>query len=433
MHHSLTILPNGLRVIAVEMPHIHSAEIAIYLKVGARCDPPGKAGLAHFMEHMLFRGTRSYPTTLELETAFEAIGGNVNAATDAETTCFYSRVHPDRIAEGLDLFASMLLEPTFEGIDIEKRIITEEALEDINEEGAEINPENVASRLLWPDTPLAIPTVGTIESIGGFTEQDLKQQMAIWYVPANTVIAVAGRVTVQTVVAAAERAFGTWQGPLPPPLEHVSVSQTEAKSCFVKNPDSQIDLQIAFRGFARKDPRIMSTRILRRLLAGTGSSRLHLLLREALGIVYSVDATISAFEETGAFAIDLSTAPDNFHQAIGEVLAECRKIASEPVASVELERVKQAYLYDLEFSKDSAYELANRFGWGELAGMLKTIDEERLEVEKVSVVDICSAARAIFAPGSLNLVAIGPLTPALRKTAESFLKEHMIAWGEERN
>jgi predicted Zn-dependent peptidase len=429
MHHNQTTLPNGLRIITVEMPHIHSAEITIYLKVGARCDPPGKAGLAHFMEHMLFRGTRAYPTTLELETAFEVIGGNVNAATDAETTCFYSRVHPDRIAEGLTLFASMLLEPTFQGIDIEKRIITEEALEDINEEGAEINPENVASRLLWPDTPLAMPTVGTIETIAGFTEEDLRQQMATWYVPTNAVIAVAGNVTVQCVVAAVENAFGAWQGTPPPSVERISVTQTCARSSFVKNPDSQIDLQIAFRGFARQDPRIMPTRILRRLMAGTGSSRLHLLLREALGIVYSVDATISAFEETGAFAIDLSTAPDNFHQAIGEVLAECRKIASEPVPSAELKRVKRAYLYDLEFSMDSAYELANRFGWGELAGMLKTIDEERGEVEKVTAEDIRSAAQAIFAPINLNLVAIGPLTPRQYNTAEALMKEHSDSWG----
>ena len=428
MHHSLTTLPNGLRVIAVEMPHIHSAEIAIYLKVGARCDPPGKAGLAHFIEHMLFRGTRTYPTTLELETAFEAIGGNVNAATDAETTCLYSRVHPDRIAEGLKLFASMLLEPTFLGIDIEKRIITEEALEDINEEGSEINPENVSSRLLWPDTPLAMPTVGTIETIAGFTEQDLQHQMKTWYVPANAVIAVAGRIATQTVVASAEAAFGAWQGCPPPAVEQVTVTQEVARSSFVKNPDSQIDLQIAFRGFARKDPRIMSTRILRRIMAGTGSSRLHLLLREALGIVYSVDATISAFEETGAFAIDLSTAPDNFHPAIAEVLAECRKISTEPVPAAELERVKRAYLYDLEFSKDSAYELANRFSWGELAGMLKTIEEERVEAEKVTAADIRAAARAIFAPGNLNVVAIGPFTPALRNTAEKLLKEYTAAW-----
>src|SRR6516164_2270197 len=105
-------LPNGLRLVAVEMPHLHCAEIAIYLKVGGRNDPPAKAGLSHFLEHMLFRGTAEFPSSLELETAFEMIGGAVNAATDEESTCYFSRVHPEHVREGIRLFASMLLHPT---------------------------------------------------------------------------------------------------------------------------------------------------------------------------------------------------------------------------------------------------------------------------------------------------------------------------------
>src|SRR6516164_1509443 len=105
-------LPNGLRLVAVEMPHLHSAEIAFYVKVGGRNDPAEKAGISHFLEHMLFRGTEEHPSTLELETAFEAIGGSVNAATDEESTCYFSRVHPEHVREGIRLFASMLLHPT---------------------------------------------------------------------------------------------------------------------------------------------------------------------------------------------------------------------------------------------------------------------------------------------------------------------------------
>ena len=110
-------LANGLRLVAVEMPHLHSAEIAIYLKVGGRNDPDGKAGISHFLEHMLFRGTAEHPTTLELETAFEAIGGSVNAATDEESTCYFTRLHPDHVPQGIRLFSSMLLRPTLPGID----------------------------------------------------------------------------------------------------------------------------------------------------------------------------------------------------------------------------------------------------------------------------------------------------------------------------
>jgi predicted Zn-dependent peptidase len=422
----VTTLANGLRVIAIEMPHLHSAEIAIYLKVGGRCDPPGKAGLSHFLEHMLFRGTSRYPTTLALETAFEAIGGNVNAATDAETTCFYSRVHPSRIPEGLRLFASMLREPTLEGIDVEKRIIAEEALEDINEEGVEINPENITSRLIWPDTPLSTPTVGTMESIEAITTQDLAAHLATWYVPANMVVAVAGRVDHRQVFESAQDSFGEWPPAQAPPLAAVSCIQQQPRWALVHNPDSQVDLQIAFRGLPRTDPAMMSARILRRLLAGGGSSRLHLLLREELGMVYAVEAGLSAFSETGSFSIDLSTAAENLPRAVESVLAECSRIAREPVPAPELERVRQGHLFDLEFCQDSAYEMANRASWGEVVGMRRTLEEEAEEVRRVTAEHLTETARALFHPANLNLVMVGPVNTKVRDRVEELLMGHRL-------
>ncbi|MFA6823631.1 MAG: insulinase family protein, partial [Geobacter sp.] len=135
MQHQISSLANGLRVVSVPLPHLHSVELAVYIKVGARNDPPDRSGLSHFLEHMLFRGTADYASSLEIETAFEELGGSVNAATDADSTCFYARIHPDHAAQGLAILASMLLRPTLQGVELERRIIGEEALEDINEEG----------------------------------------------------------------------------------------------------------------------------------------------------------------------------------------------------------------------------------------------------------------------------------------------------------
>lgn len=421
-----TTLANGLRVLAVEMPHLHSAEIAIYLKAGGRDDPQEKAGLSHFLEHMLFRGTSDYPTTLHLEQAFEAIGGSVNAATDSETTCFYSRVHPSRVAEGLALFASMLLRPTLQGIEIEKRIITEEALEDINEQGEDINPDNLASRLLWPDQPLGVPTVGYLSTIAGFTDADLRGHLERYYVPSNAVLAVAGQVSEARVFAAAEAAFGAWLGALPPEAVPASDQQQTPQALFVKDADSQTDLQIAFRAIPRPDQRLMTVRLLRRILAGSGSSRLHMRLREELGIVYSVDASIAAFDDAGAFAIDLSTAEGNLAVAVEEVLRETRRLAEELVPDDELGRVKQSYFFDLEYSRDSAYEMANRYSWGELVGLVRSIEEEQAEAATVTAEYLRETARMIFAPQRLNLVAVGPWSAETRRKAEKLLKEYKI-------
>lgn len=411
-------LPNGLRLVAVEMPHLHSAEVALYLKVGGRNDPREKAGLSHFLEHMLFRGTAEFPTSLELESAFEAIGGSVNAATDEESTCYFSRVHPDRVAEGVRLFASMLLRPTLPGIEVEKRIITEEALEDINEKGEEVNPHNLASRLLWPDHPLGMPTIGYLATINSLTQEDLRRHMATYYVPGNAVLVVVGDIDSKAAFAACAAEFGGWSGPqAPSPVAPVN-RQSRPQSVFVDDSDSQVHLQLNFRGFARPDRRIMATRLLRRILCGGGISRLHLTLRERLGIVYSVDASISAYEETGSFAIELATAPENLPLAVAEVLAETGRLAAGPVPAEELQRVKQGYFFDLEYSRDSTYEMQVRYGWGELMGLVRHIEEDHAEAAALDSAALQAVAAELFAPANLNLVAVGPWKKSARREVE---------------
>lgn len=417
-------LTNGLRLVVVEMPHLHCVEIAVYLKVGGRNDPSDKAGLSHFLEHMLFRGTTEFPSNLELETAFEAIGGNVNAATDEESTCYFSRVHPDHVAEGVRLFASMLLHPTLNGIDIEKRIIIEEALEDINERGEETNPHNLSSRLLWPDHPLGKPTIGNLDAIRSYSADDLKVHMGRYYTPVNAVLVLSGNVKAATAFAAAEMSFGAWSGSISPPPLPAPSRQTRPQTVFVRDSDSQVHLQIAFRGFARNDPRITASRLLRRILCGGGSSRLHMKLREELGIVYSVDASISAYEETGAYAIELSVVRENLALSISEVLRETAIMALENVPEAELDRVRQGYVYDLEYGRDSAYEMQVRYGWGELMGLSRDIEEDRAEAEQVDTETIKSTAAALFSPRNLNLVAVGPWKGADRKESDRILKNY---------
>jgi len=424
------VLPNGLRLVSVEMPHLHSAEIAIYIKAGGRNDTPGKSGISHFLEHMLFRGSSEFASNLELEIAFEAIGGSVNAATDEETTCYFSRVHPDQIGEGVRLFSSMLLSPTLEGLEIEKRIITEEALEDINERGDETNTSNLCSKLLWPGHPLGMPTIGYLDTIKGFTEEDLREYLAAFYVPCNALIVAAGKHDPERFFAACEASFAGWSGPAPPPPIVADAGQDEPRSLFVKDSDSQVNLQIAFRGFARQDRRIMGMRLMRRVLCGGGSSRLHLSLREKLGIVYSVDASLSAYEETGAFAVELSTAPENLLLAVSEVLREVKSLAFEDVGEAELSRVKEGYFYDLEYSSDSTYEMQVRYGWGELMTLVRTIEEDRIEAAAIGAAELRESARALFDPRNLNLAAVGPWNAASKRAVEKVIKEYAKGWGK---
>ena len=420
--HTLT---NGLRIVCVEMPHLHAAELAVYLKVGGRNDPPGKEGISHFLEHTLFRGTQEFASSMEIENAFEAIGGAPNAATDAESTCYYSRIHPDHVREGLEILASMLLRPLLEGIDIEKRIIAEEAREDLNERGEEINPDTIASRLLWPRHPLGMPTIGTLESIAAISKEDLKTHLQRYYIPAGAVVVIAGPVRSHEVFAAAGAVFGNWRGDVLPLVVAPTKRHTTPQIRFVRDSDSQMNLQLAFLGIRRGDPRFMALRLLRRLLAGGGSSRLHLRLREELGIVYSVEASIGAYDETGCLAIDLSTAPDTLTQAVEVTLEELSRVALEDsIPEAELERVRQSYIFDLDYSRDSAYEMGARYGWGELMGVMRSIEEDQQEARGIASVDLQAAARAIFAPENLSLVAVGPWKNGMKKRTRELVERY---------
>jgi predicted Zn-dependent peptidase len=422
----LTTLANGLRVVTVEMPHLHCAEMVCYIGTGGRHEEAGVAGISHFLEHMLFRGTAEHPSSLLLERAFEAIGGAVNAATDSETTCFHSRLHPEQVAPGMALFASMLQRPLLHEVEIERRIILEEALEDLNAKGEEINPDNLTARLLWPGSPLALPTIGTAASLQAIDEAALRRHHGDYYVPGNCVLTLAGPVRHPEVVAAARTYFGDWQGGSPPPTlpcpELPRVATPEA--LWVKDADSQINLQLAFRIPGRTSPHAIPLRILRRVLSWGGTSRLMLRLREELGLTYSVEANLALYGDCGCFTVDLAVTPANLGPAVREVLAILQQLADEPVGEEELARVVRNYLYDLDFSRDHTEEMAVRFGWGALSGYLRTLEEDRAGAAALRPADLQATATALFTPGALKAAFVGPWSGRDQRQVEKLLQAY---------
>lgn len=418
-------LSNGLRVVTVEMPHLHSVETACYVGVGGRNETAELAGISHFLEHMLFRGTADHPSSLLLEQAFEAIGGAVNAATDTETTCFHSRLHPDRIGEGLALFAGMLRRPLFEELEIERRIVLEEALEDLNEHGEDINPDNLTARMLWPDSPLSLPTIGTRKTLERMDTAHLRHHHATFYTPANTVLVAAGRVRHEEVVAAAQRHFGDWARPTPPQTElwRPGDRSGKAETAWVKDSDSQVTLQLAFPAPGRRNGPVMALRLLRRILCWGATSRLMLRLRENLGLTYHVETPLSLFEECGCLSVDLAVAPANLTVAVQETLAVLADLSREPLGEEEMERVVRGYLYDLDFSRDHPEDLAMRYGWGELTGYLRTVEEDRREMAAVTAQALRNAARDVFFGGKPRTAVIGPYRKQDRAKVEKLLTE----------
>jgi predicted Zn-dependent peptidase len=420
------LLDNGLRLITVEMPHLHSVEMACYIGVGSRHEEEKVAGISHFLEHMLFRGTADYPSSLDLERAFEAIGGAVNAVTDAETTCYHSRLHPEHIQAGASIFASMLRRPLLQDLEVERRIILEEALEDYDEFGREINPDSLTGPLLWPGHPLSRPTIGHREAILGISEEALRLHHQTYYVPAQAVIVLAGRVRRSECLRAVTDAFGDWQGCVPPaPLSfEPPVALEKPQAQWLRHSDSQVNVQLAFRMPGRRHPRMVPLRVLRRVLSGSGSSRLMLRLREVLGLTYSVEANLSAFADSGCFTVDLAVAPASLVPVIAELLAIFEELVRKPVGEEELQGVVRTFLYDLDFCLDHPEEMAMRFGWGEVADCLRTLDRDRREVRALTPESLLETVREFFTPAALKLAVVGPFRRGDRKQVENLLKDY---------
>jgi predicted Zn-dependent peptidase len=422
-------LANGLRVMTVEMPHLHCAEMVCYVGTGGRHEGAETAGISHFLEHMLFRGTTDHPSSILLERAFEAIGGAVNASTDLETTCFHSRLHPANLRQGAALFASMLRRPLLGDMETERKIILEEALEDINEKGEEINPDNLTARLLWPGTSLAFPTVGTRESIHHIGLEHLRRHHGAFYRPDNTVIAVAGPVTRGDVLAAVKAEFGGWPEQEPPqaPSPLPPFADQAPESVWVRDSGSQVSVQLAFRVPHRHSPHAVPLRVLRRILSWGASSRLMLSLRERLGLTYHVDAGLTLYDDCGCLTVDIALNPTNLVTAVRELLAIFEDLCEKPVNEEELGRTVQSYLYDLDFSRDHPDEMSVRYGWGELVGYLRTVQDDRRDITAVTPQDLFATSREFFTAQALKVAVVGPWRkkdrPAVEKLLAGFRRE----------
>jgi predicted Zn-dependent peptidase len=416
-------LANGVRLVTVPMPHLHSAELVCTMAVGGRCEASELSGISHFLEHMIFRGTAEYATSLDLERAFEAIGGSVNASTDAETTCFHSRIHPDFLAEGVALFASMLRRPRFNEIDTERRIVLEEARDDFNEEGVQVNLDNLMMGLLWPEHPLGESLIGSSETLQGIDRSVLEEYYRSWYLPKNLVICACGPIVRSEFHALVKQEFGDWPAgevlPIVPVAERLP---NAAESLWVQDSDSQIGLQLAFRLPGRQDERTLAIRLLRRILSSGGGARLSLRLREELGLTYSVEANCSLLDDTGYMAIDLSVAPENLLSAVTELLKVLAELREQKVPADELAAVVKSYQFDLEFSRDQSEAMAVRFGWGLQADYIRTLEQDCRELQDLTPEYLQQVAGELLSEKGMKLVVVGPWSEEDRRIIDQQLE-----------
>ncbi len=399
-------LPNGLKLICEPIPHVHSVSIGIWVGTGSRYEDPMYNGISHFIEHMLFKGT-SRRTTKQIAEEIDAVGGQLNAFTTKEYTCYYAKVLGERFHLGIDLLADMFTNSLFapEEIEKEKLVILEE-IKSFEDSPDELVHDMLAGAIL-KEHPLGWPILGTPESIARINRQVIMKYLLQHYTPDNIVIAAAGNLQIDQIIAEVEKSFSKLSGEFNyqfPPLPAFS------PEIVLKSKDTeQVHLCLGTRGVNRKHSDKYAVFVLDSILGGSVSSRLFQELREERGLVYVTGSNHSAFKDTGIFSVYAGTSFKNYDEVVGLIKHEIKRLFNEMVSDIELNRAKEQLKGNLLLGLESTSNRMNRIAKLELyQDQLLTPEESVAKVEAVTKDDILRIAGEMFGAKEPVITAIGP-------------------------
>ena len=401
------VLPNGLRVVTIETPHLHTALLAVYVRTGSRHETAANNGVSHFLEHLFFRGSEGWPDTVKMNSAVEEVGGNLNGVTTRDHGYYYTPLHPAHLGVGLEVLGDMLTRPKLTDMEVERNIILEEMLDEVDENGRDIDIDNLSKRVLFPQHPLSFKIAGTKESVSLLSHEQIRAHFARHYVTGNMVVTAAGRVKHDEVLALVERHFARLpRGPesidLPPPPTpagpHLHV---------VNHDESQTEFRISFRTVPEHHEDWPALQLLRRFLDDGLSSRLPFEIVEKRGLAYSVHASLEAFHDAGIFEIEAASAPDRASLVVAETFRVLGELCTTEVGEEELARAKRRHRMLLEFAQDSPGERAGWFGGTELFRRPESFGLRADLVDSTSAARVRDVARRYFARENLTVVAVG--------------------------
>jgi len=401
------VLPNGIRLVCERIAYVQSVAIGIWVGCGSRYEEERVSGISHFIEHMAFKGT-GCRTASQLAEAMDAIGGDLNAFTDKEHTCFYARVLSEHLPIAVDILSDMLLHSAFpeEELEREKHVVLDEIHR--HEDSPDDLVHDLLAGALWKEHPLGRPVIGTPEAVGALTRQDLLDYVARHYTAGRTVISVAGHFDPQQLLPMIAEAFGgmdhTQREPPPPDLPaHTTPS-------IISRDTEQVHFCLGTKGFPQQDKRRYPLAVMDTILGGGMSSRLFQEIREKRGLAYNIGSYTNSYRDAGMFVIYGGTGPEYVEQVMDLIQAEIQKIRTTPVPDEELERARNQIKSSLIMAQESMFSRMSFAGKSELTyGRVIPLKEIIRMVEKVTPADICAVAETIFNSHPLVLAAIGPM------------------------
>jgi len=402
-------LANGLRVVVAPQPALHRTHVALWARVGSRFETREDNGISHFLEHMIYRGTLRVPSAHAVNLAFERLGGSLFASTQVDHGIFSLNLPPESLGEASALFGEVVAQPAFRDIDIEKGIVLEEILEDLDDEGRQVDADNLSRALIYPQHPLGFTITGSEAHVRSFDEAGLRRWHERHYTGANAVLVFAGAVDEAEALRLAERDFAALPrgGRIPAtPPQH---AQKKARLQIVENVSSQTELRVCFRAFAEVHPMRPALDVLMRLVDDGMSTRLYHRLCDARGLCYDVSAAFDGYEDDGVVDVAAGVQHKRVALVAREVLAMFEELAQDGPTAEELETARRRVAWDARAMADSAEETGAFYGAGLLFDRFSTPEEQVAELTRVGADDVREAARQLARPERLNVVAVGLL------------------------
>lgn len=411
-----SVLDSGVRVLTGAMPGTRAVTLGVAVPVGSRDERGRYAGASHFLEHLLFKGTKKR-SALEISASIESLGGDLNAFTGKEYTCFYARVRDQDAALALDVLLDMVVDSLISAadVDLERGVVLEEIAM------AEDDPGGCAAEdfgeLVFQGSPLALPIIGTVGSIGAMTRADIRRHYRSWYRPQTVAVVAAGAVDHRAVVTAARKALSGWdaapsdvRGRRASTPTGAAAHELGEKSVKVRTRDTeQVNLVTGVVGLARSDERRYALAVLNAVLGGGMSSRLFQSVREERGLAYSVHSFVNSYSDRGAVGVYAGCSParlkDTLH-VIDEVLEE---VAVHGLTAAELERGRGQLRGSMVLGQEEGSARMTALAEAELVtGKVRSLDEMLAEVDKVTADDVAALAAELW-QRPRHTAVVGPL------------------------
>jgi predicted Zn-dependent peptidase len=405
---TLTELDSGERIVSERLDHVRSAAVGYWIGAGSRDEEAGEAGVTHFIEHLLFKGTSTY-SAIEIAEIFDGLGGELNAATSREHTLVYARVPDHHLETAMDVMGDMVFAPAFADLDSEREVVLEEIA--MYEDAPQDLVHDLIAEAVFGDHPLGRPVIGTAEVISSICRDAIAGYHDSMYVPANIVVAAAGNIEHERIVELVERALAR--------RKEGAASRLNARPPLVQEPPPRLRFQrkdteqyhvcLGAPGISRSDRRRFAASLLDAILGGSASSRLFQEIREKRGMAYSVYSFMSQYTDTGQIGVYLGTREDNLADALAITAEQIADIAGGNLPERELERAKENLKGRILLSMESTSTRMNRLGKALITDSeLLSLDRIVAEIDAVEAESVSGLAGALLSSERLSAACIGP-------------------------